>query len=70
VLSSQREPLVRSRVQELASGYFDKPELGQAIDGYIVAPALGDRAGVLGALELARLAVADLSELKNSLIFL
>jgi fructokinase len=50
-------PLVRSRVQALASGYFDAPELGAAIDEYIVPPALGDRAGVLGALELARRAV-------------
>jgi fructokinase len=52
-------PLVRRRVTELASGYFDAPELGEAIDDYIVAPALGDRAGVLGALELARLAVTE-----------
>jgi len=50
-------PHVRSRVQALASGYFDTPELGAAIDEYIVPPALGDRAGVLGALELARRAV-------------
>jgi fructokinase len=49
---------VRSRVQELAAGYFDSPEFGAGIDSYIVAPALGDRAGVLGALELARLAAA------------
>jgi fructokinase len=52
-------PLVRRRVAELAAGYFDAPELSEAIDDYVVAPALGDRAGVLGALELARLAVAD-----------
>src|SRR5205823_3034293 len=45
-------PLVRRRVAELAAGYFDAPELGPAIDDYVVAPALGDRAGVLGALEL------------------
>ena len=50
-------PHVRSRVQALASGYFDAPELGAAIDEYIVPPALGDRAGVLGALELARRSV-------------
>jgi len=50
-------PHVRSRVQALASGYFDAPELGAAIDEYIIPPALGDRAGVLGALELARRAV-------------
>jgi fructokinase len=47
-------PLVRSRVTELAAGYLDAPELGEAIDDYIVAPALGYRAGVIGALELAR----------------
>jgi len=41
-------PHVRGRVQALASGYFDAPELGAAIDEYIVPPALGDRAGVLG----------------------
>jgi len=52
-------PLVRARVRELAGGYFDAPELGEAIDEYIVSPALGDRAGVLGALELGRLAVTD-----------
>jgi fructokinase len=49
-------PRVRRRVSELANGYFDAPELRDGIDGYIVAPALGDLAGVLGALELARLA--------------
>ena len=49
-------PLIRSRVHELAAGYFDSPELLERIDDYIVAPALGDNAGVLGALELARLA--------------
>jgi fructokinase len=52
-------PLVRIRVQVLASGYFDVPELGEGIDDYIVRPALGDRAGVLGAFELARRAAGD-----------
>ena len=50
-------PLVRRRVTELAAGYFDAPELAAEIDDFIVPPALGDRAGVLGAFELARLAV-------------
>jgi fructokinase len=47
-------PLVRARVGELLAGYFNAPELSGDLAGYIVAPALGDRAGVLGALELAR----------------
>jgi len=42
--------LIQRRVPELAAGYFVLPD--------IVAPALGGRAGVLGALELARLAIA------------
>jgi fructokinase len=50
-------PLIRSRVQQLAAGYFDSPELRERITEYVVPPALGDRAGVLGALELARLAL-------------
>lgn len=47
-------PLVRRRVRDLLAGYVDAPELGEGIDDFIVAPALGDRAGVLGAIELAR----------------
>jgi len=38
--------LVGARMDELAAGYVDLPD--------VVPPALGDRAGVLGALELAR----------------
>ena len=47
-------PLIRERVAALLAGYFSVPELAGDLTGYIVAPALGDRAGVLGALELAR----------------
>ncbi len=50
-------PLVRAGVRELLAGYVDVDELRDGLDGYIVAPALGERAGVLGALELARLRV-------------
>jgi len=39
-------PLVRTRVRDLLAGYVSEPE--------IVLPALGDRSGVLGAIELAR----------------
>jgi fructokinase len=49
-------PLVRENLSELARGYFDTPELNDEIDSFVVSPALGERAGVLGALELARLA--------------
>jgi fructokinase len=49
-------PLVRARVRELLAGYIVAPELADGLDEYIVGPALGDRAGVLGAIELARLA--------------
>jgi fructokinase len=47
-------PLVRSRVRSLLAGYITAHELDGDLDAYIVTPALGDRAGVLGSLELAR----------------
>lgn len=47
-------PLVRSRVQELLGGYVKSPAILEEIDSYIVPPALGDRAGVLGAIALAQ----------------
>jgi fructokinase len=52
-------PLVRARVRELLAGYIVAPELAEGLDEYIVGPALGDRAGVLGAIELARLAATQ-----------
>jgi fructokinase len=47
---------VRSELRGVAGGYFDAPELAEGIEEYVVSPALGDRSGVLGALELGRLA--------------
>jgi fructokinase len=49
-------PLVRARTRELLAGYVVAPGLSAGLEEYIVSPALGDRAGVLGAIELARLA--------------
>jgi fructokinase len=49
--------LVRERLPRTLAGYLDAPQLRQGIDGYLVPPALGGRAGVLGAIELARAAV-------------
>lgn len=43
---------VRQRTTALLNGYIEAPEL-VAIDGYIVASALGQQAGILGALALA-----------------
>jgi fructokinase len=47
--------MVRVRVRELVAGYLDTPMLGAEIDRYLVAPVLGDEAGVLGAIALAQL---------------
>jgi fructokinase len=47
-------PLVRGRVQELLNGYLQVPMILDRIDDYIVAPGLGDRSGVLGAIALAK----------------
>ncbi len=50
-------PLIRSRVQELLNGYVQAGAILERIDQYIVPPALGKRAGVLGAIALASRAV-------------
>ena len=50
---SQLFPLVRREVEALLNGYVRAPEILEDIDGYVVPPALGGRAGVLGALALA-----------------
>jgi fructokinase len=47
-------PLVRDKVRALLAGYISVPELDGGLDAFVVAPGLGDRAGVLGAIELAR----------------
>ena len=48
-------PLVRRRLSELAAGYFDASELSEpGVESFVVAPALGGRSGVCGALELAQ----------------
>jgi fructokinase len=44
---------VRKRVKELLNNYVNSPAVRENIDDYIVPPALGDMAGVLGAVALA-----------------
>ena len=46
-------PLIRSNVKDLLNGYVAAPEIEEQRSDFIVAPALGDRAGVLGAIALA-----------------
>jgi fructokinase len=45
--------LVRRETQELLNGYIQAAEITEHIEQYIVAPELGDNAGVLGAIALA-----------------
>jgi fructokinase len=55
-------PLVRDQVRTLAGDYFDTPALRERIVDYVVRPALGDLAGVIGALELARIRAGSYEE--------
>ena len=45
-------PLIRSKLQQTLNGYIQHPTILNNIDSYIVPPALGNRAGVLGAIAL------------------
>jgi fructokinase len=47
-------PLVRAQVLGLLNGYVPAAAIGGRMDDYLVQPALGSRAGVLGALALAQ----------------
>ena len=52
-------PLVRTKVAEKLNGYIDSPAiLTEEIDSYIVPPALGDHAGLLGGIALGMRALA------------
>jgi fructokinase len=51
-------PLIRRRAQHWLNGYIDRSEIREGMDEYIVAPALGAQAGILGALVLAMDAAA------------
>ncbi len=47
-------PMIREKVKASLNGYVQSPAILEKIDGYIVPPGLGNRAGVLGALALAQ----------------
>ncbi len=52
--NQQLYPLVRSKVQSLLNRYVQSPAILDDVEQYIVAPALGNRSGVLGAFALAQ----------------
>lgn len=52
-------PMIRDRMHHWLRGYVDRPELSTRIDEYVVAPGLGSKSGVLGALSLAIQAAAS-----------
>jgi fructokinase len=47
-------PMVRDKVRALLNGYIQSDSILETIDRYIVPPALGNAAGVLGALAMAQ----------------
>jgi fructokinase len=49
-------PLVRQKTLEALNGYVQSPTILHNIDAYIVPPALGNKAGVLGAFALGMMA--------------
>ncbi|MBS4178257.1 ROK family protein [Lederbergia citrea] len=54
---AQLFPLVHQQVKELLNGYVPLPQITERIEDYIVAPGLGDDAGITGALMLAKQAL-------------
>ena len=47
-------PLIRKNVFDKLKGYVKVPEVCEQINDYIIPPNLGDKAGVLGAIALAK----------------
>lgn len=50
---------VRAKTRSLLNGYVRHPRLDPELQDYIVTPALGDDAGITGAIALARQALTD-----------
>jgi fructokinase len=59
-------PLIRQRMLHWLGGYINRSELLSGADRYVVAPELGDRAGVIGALLLAMDAANGLTMRRGS----
>jgi len=56
---AQLYDMIRTELSAILNGYIRVPQLLERMDEYIVAPGLGGRAGVLGALALAEQAIAS-----------
>lgn len=54
---TQLFPRIHHYTQSFLNGYIQKPEILTDIENYIVSPALGDNAGICGALALAKQAI-------------
>ena len=54
---TQLFPRIHHYTQSFLNGYIQKPEISSGIKDYIVAPGLGDNAGICGALALAKQAL-------------
>lgn len=52
-------PQIRAGVQALLNGYIQVPALLDSMETYLTPPALGNRAGVLGALALAQSSISN-----------
>jgi fructokinase len=52
-------PMIRDKVKKILNNYIRSGEIMENIDSYIVPPELEDRAGVMGAIALARKAAGD-----------
>ncbi len=51
---TQLLPMIRAKVVSLLNGYVQAEAITRGIEGYIMPPRLGERAGIMGALALAR----------------
>ena len=58
-------PMVQQQAREILNGYIDLPPITERIAEYIVLPQLGSRAGVLGAIALAKFLCEEASAAQN-----
>ncbi len=62
VMRAELFTALRCRLLDLLAGYVNSPEITDSLEDYVVPPSLGNQAGVLGALVLARRAYEQESQ--------